>query len=200
MVCAAGRRRPPCSQRCPCSTPRNPWQRDFADVIELKILRGRNSPGWCGWADVIPRAHKNERGQSDSMWEGLEELMLALKMEEGTMSQGIPRNLGNSGYLKYCLRSPKIKCHRQGWEHLCPYLGGYAADSIFAAESGGALESRMALWRSHQQPQDWKTSLRWTKAGYFTGGPGKGLTQGRETVSRALFTSIHTLASVSVKF
>lgn len=70
-------------------------QRSFADVITVRMLRWADYLGLSGWAQCNQRSPykwKREAGgrsQSDVAWERCNWTLLALKTEEGAMTQGI---------------------------------------------------------------------------------------------------------------
>ena len=55
-------------------------ERDFADVMMLRILRWRNYHGLCGWVQYNDESPQESEKRQDA-------LLLALRSEEGTRSQ-----------------------------------------------------------------------------------------------------------------
>lgn len=89
---------PPAPQRCPLSNPQNLWlrmfwEKGFADVIKVKILRWDNS-GFSGWAQCNHKgsykwkrkASGSESGKQRAEAEVRVMWLLAFKMEESNES------------------------------------------------------------------------------------------------------------------
>lgn len=80
-------------------------KKDFAYVIKLKILRWRGYPGLCRWAlnaftcilikgskgkfEDAQKRRKSHDGNGGKKSQRNDAVLLTLKMEEGTMSQGM---------------------------------------------------------------------------------------------------------------